>query len=200
MSAAVFANATLLELINKEWSRIAPSTFLYKPTARDPCKVSSSIKKFYFGDDETLISQDNRQAVVDIYSDRFFVECTRETAKLYAEYAPVFLYNFTHKVEHSVGDLLGWKYDTSMSDASLLYFLFLFICNDMRSSRWLYLLALLEKSHSFAELKPPSHADELNYFFDFPVIPYAPGIPKGHSEESFSENMIKLWISFARNG
>jgi hypothetical protein len=52
----------------------------------------------------------------------------------------------------------------------------------------------------FSELKNPTHADDLAFFFDFSIIQYTPGIPKGHSEEAFSDKMIKLWISFAKNG
>jgi len=49
-------------------------------------------------------------------------------------------------------------------------------------------------------MKPPTHGDELQYLFDFPVVPWTPGIKKGHPEETFSDNMLSMFSSFARDG
>jgi len=49
-------------------------------------------------------------------------------------------------------------------------------------------------------MKTPTHGDELQYVFDFPEVPYTSGIKKGHPEEAFSDNMISLFVSFARDG
>ncbi|XP_035709632.1 venom carboxylesterase-6 [Folsomia candida] len=95
----VLNNATLLELMNNEWGRVSPSTFLYHATARDPCSLSTKIRDFYFQDQE--ISKVNGQKLIDLYSDRWFFHCTRQGALLYAKHAPVYIYYLTHRGEHT---------------------------------------------------------------------------------------------------
>jgi len=108
-------NDTLRELINSEWGRVAPNTFLYHAEARDPCKVSSKVRAFYFGEDPE-ISLKNNQSLVNLYGDRFFTQPAREALLLYSQFAPAYGYNFTRKVKESTAQMMGWP-DSSGTSA-----------------------------------------------------------------------------------
>lgn len=68
--------------------------------------VSNKIREFYFGNRE--ISEETRQQLTNMYSDRLFNHGVRACALLMAEHVPVFTYQFAHnRGDYSIMKLYG---------------------------------------------------------------------------------------------
>jgi hypothetical protein len=83
---------------------MAPNIFYYEDNITPEGnldEVSKSIKKFYFGED-MQISMENKDAISDIYSDRFFNNGIIESISLLSQFLPaVYPYYMNYQGNYS---------------------------------------------------------------------------------------------------
>jgi carboxylesterase type B len=119
----VINNETNLERFNRQWSKLAPKTFLYNDDVDDVCAVNSAIKNFYFKN-VSKIDKNVSSDLANAFTDRVQNYPVKKTAEIHAKGGgQVYLYQFALKGENSIMDFFepkeGLK-DPSYSD-DLLY-------------------------------------------------------------------------------
>ncbi len=181
---SVLIDPQLIAEMNQDWHRISPLAYTYRDTALEPDAVSNQIRAFYFG--SKSIGNNTATNLTNLYSDRLFNHGTRTSALLHGknnEAVPLYLYTVAYRGSQShmkflnIEEKLG-KQDYIRNFYNSYYPFFtwacqLFICTGV------------------------SEGDELQYLFNMGRFQE---IGKGHPDQDFSDKMINLWISFARDG
>ena len=111
-STAVLRNATVLNQLNQQFNRIAPITLVYdEDPAIHPSRwpdISNKIRNFYFPNNAE-IDNHTKQALIDMYSDRWFVHGIEEEALNLARYVNVYPYILSYTGASSVLEVYGIK-------------------------------------------------------------------------------------------
>lgn len=89
----------LLQDLNENWTNVLPISLQFDRvytnfTDEQLLNISTEIRKFYFNDQ--TISEDKRQQLTNVYSDRLFNQGVRKCAVLLSEHSPVYSYQFAH--------------------------------------------------------------------------------------------------------
>lgn len=97
--------------LNEDWKNVLPITLEYdelytKLTVDEQLAVSQKIRKFYFQDRN--ISEETRQELTNVYSDRLFNHGVSKNALLMAAHVPVYIYQFAHnRGDYSIVKFFG---------------------------------------------------------------------------------------------
>ncbi|KAG4071521.1 hypothetical protein HA402_011675 [Bradysia odoriphaga] len=98
-SAYILEHPKLLQDLNEHWTNVLPISLQFDRvytnfTDEQQLNISTEIRKFYFNNQ--TISEDNRQQLTNVYSDRLFNHGVRKCAVLLSEHSPVYSYQFAH--------------------------------------------------------------------------------------------------------
>lgn len=120
---AIVLNPNTTKRMNEEWGRVAPQAFIYWGIARDPCVVSTKLRKAYFNGQ--AIGPKTTTELTNLYSHIGFHYPARKVGIKHAKFAPVYFYNFTREVKRSFVDLYGYyKYTNPSKKNSYIIYLF----------------------------------------------------------------------------
>ncbi|CAG7821887.1 unnamed protein product [Allacma fusca] len=103
-AGAVLTNESLLQRFNSSWEKMAPLNLFYRASSVDIDEVSREVRNFYFGSEP--ISMNNKEKVIDLFSDRYFFTNTFSTVRLWTEGnpqdKPVYMYMFGYQGDNSI--------------------------------------------------------------------------------------------------
>jgi len=122
ITAEILKEKSLFEKLDKQWSEIAPTLFIYRDTATDKDEVSKKIRESYFGDKE--ISEETFPELSNVFMDRFMGFGVVVMAQLYSKHAPVYMYLFAHQPQTTGLKYFGVDKNYGMGHLDELQYLF----------------------------------------------------------------------------
>lgn len=114
--------------LNEDWKNVLPISLQFDKlytnlTTEQQQDVSVKIRKFYF--DDRTISEQNRQQLTNVYSDRLFNHGVSKCAVLMAAHVPVYTYQFAHiRGDYSILKWFGIDKILGVSHVDEISFLF----------------------------------------------------------------------------
>ncbi|CAG7787108.1 unnamed protein product [Allacma fusca] len=126
-SSSILKEKQLESDVNNDWHRIAPISLTYydddSVSQQELNLISDSIKSYYFKDQP--ISENTRQQLTNLYSDRYFVHGVRTTALIQAKHlVPVYIYMFAYKGSFSFLQDRGFEKGLGVTHKDELQYLF----------------------------------------------------------------------------
>lgn len=118
--AEFLSDPSYLQQIDSRWNELLPSILDYKTTVPDPKKrdlLSETIRNHYFGDD-TRLSAENFNVLIQIISNRLYFAGVTESAKLMQPYTKVYLYYDLYKAKYGVGEALSHREEPGLLGVS----------------------------------------------------------------------------------
>jgi len=185
MTSDFVRNQTISDELNANWKKHAPTLLDYGDLPkRQRDDVSSKIRDFYLGNKS--VNMESLYELVDLFSDTSFNFGFEETAHLFANASvPLYLYLYNHHGEFGVNQ--GY-FRVSLK---------LPLCLDGLIST---LVQVVKKNVFKMEEKHwgVCHADEMAMFFKMHQLLSV--IDPSHPEYSFSKEMVRQWVHFAKTG
>lgn len=155
-----------------------------------------------------VLTREDLQNISNVISDRWFLSCSRASAVYYSKHAPVYSYFFN--VKAGIG--CGYIVETTLSifpmpiSTAIYYIRFLLYdylgwkVDEYGEIHW------IKAKHDFSkrsktkcyydQISGVCHSDELQQLI--PLIPDLLSISPTSSKYHFSQQMVRLWVSFAR--
>ncbi|XP_021946368.1 venom carboxylesterase-6 [Folsomia candida] len=147
--------------------------------------VLDKIREEYFPQKNGPLTRKDLQNITNVISDRWFFSCAKESAIYHSKYAPVYLYFFNEKPDLGYGYILEASRSSSLPTRVNLMMAYL------KFLLYHHLLGWKVDDYGI------SHTDELQQLF---MLTPELNIPYNSYKFTFSQQMTKLWASFAKRG
>ncbi|XP_017785446.1 PREDICTED: venom carboxylesterase-6-like [Nicrophorus vespilloides] len=123
--AALYGIPKLIEELNEDFENKLPISLIFDKTSENPSTVAKDIKQYYFQDKE--LNTDTKQAVVDLYTDGWFLNGADQAVALHKKYLkhPIYYYLFGYRGVASFSEVFGDKHNNyGVCHADELQYLF----------------------------------------------------------------------------
>ena len=105
--AGVMYNSTLATTLGSPevWNKYMPVILFYDEEKKN---ASRAIRNAYLGEASEDFVYSSSEDLARLFSDRLFFQSLESTAKLHAQHAPVYLYEYTHRGIMNVFDIFSY--------------------------------------------------------------------------------------------